>query len=398
MNGLEKIIHLNQYMGFEITRDDSPGGEAQTNCPIGSFEESFGGDSSAVLSPRSFPIYMAAANGRPVPILKTVLTSACERNCRYCAFSARRDYRRISYKPEELAQIVDQLYRGGLVRGAFLSSGVAGGGMRTQDRLLETAEILRNKLHFQGYLHLKIMPGAERAQVERSLELADRVSINLEAPSTERLRELAPEKVFLDELLRPLQWVEEIRNSHYPVRAWKQRWPSTTTQFVVGGTDERDVEFLKISRFLHRTLHLRRVYFSGFRPVSGTPLEDQPSVDPVRVHRLYQAAFLLRDYGFEMEDFTFSGEGNLPLESDPKYAWAQSHLAHNPVEVNQADFNQLLRVPGIGPVGAQSILTARRRERLRSVESLKALGVRTSRAVPFILLDGRRPPQQLSLW
>ena len=242
------------------------------------------------------------------------------------------------------------------------------------------------------------MPGAERAQVERALELADRVSINLEAPTTGRLRELAPEKVFIEELLRPLQWVEEIRNSHYPARAWKNRWPSTTTQFVVGGTDEQDIEFLKISRFLHRKLHLRRVYFSGFRPVSGTPLENHPAVDPVRVHRLYQAAFLLRDYGFDVEDFAFSGEGNLPLESDPKYAWAQFHLAEDPVEINLADFNRLLRVPGIGPVGAQSILNARRIERLRSVESLKALGVRTSRAVPFILLDGRRPPQQLSLW
>ena len=398
MNGLEKVIHLNQYMGFEVTQDDVPEEGGTTACAMGRFEETFGGDSGAASLPRSFPIYMAAANGRRVPILKTVLTSACERNCRYCAFSARRDYRRISYKTEELAGIVDQLYRGGLVRGAFLSSGVAGGGRRTQDRLLATAEILRKKLHFEGYLHLKIMPGAERAQVERALELADRVSINLEAPSTERLRELAPEKVFLEELLRPLQWVEEIRNRHYPDRAWKQRWPTTTTQFVVGGTDEKDEEYLKISRFLHRTLHLRRVYFSGFRPVSGTPLESHPAVNPLRVHRLYQAAFLLRDYGFEMEDFAFGGDGNLPLENDPKYAWAQFHLAEDPVEINLAGFHQLLRVPGIGPVGAKSILAAREKEHLRSLESLKALGVRTSRAVPFILLDGRRPPQQLSLW
>ena len=396
MNGLDKIIHLNQYMEFEVTRDDSPEGSTHPLCAKQPFKESSGRENRT--SPQSFPIHMAAANGKRVPILKTMLTSACERNCRYCAFSARRDYRRVSCKPEELAQTVDDLYRGKLVQGAFLSSGLAGGGIRTQDRLLETAEILRTRLNFQGYLHLKIMPGAERAQVERALELADRVSINLEAPSTDRLRELAPEKIFLEELLRPLQWVEEIRSSRSPVKAWKNRWPSTTTQFVVGGTDETDAEFLKISRFLHRRLNLKRVYFSGFRPVSGTPLEGRLSANPMRVHRLYQAAFLLRDYGFDMDDFAFSGEGNLPLENDPKYTWAQSHLSHNPIEINRADFNQLLRVPGIGPVGAQSILAARRKERLRSIESLKALGVRTGRAVPFILLDGRRPPQQLSLW
>jgi len=340
---------------------------------------------------------VALPNGQSMPILKTVLTSVCEKNCNYCAFRAGRDFRRHTFRPDEMAQAFVELYRGGAVKGIFLSSGIAGGAIHTQDRLLDTADILRNKLGFQGYMHLKIMPGAERDQVERAMQLADRVSVNLEAPSTERLARLAPQKVFIEELLLPLRWVEEIRKSQPSQKGWKGRWPSTTTQFVAGGSGENDLELLSTTFYLTRKLRLARVYYSGFRPVTGTPLENQPAINPLRQNRLYQASFLIRDYAFDLEDMPFNGAGELPLEVDPKLAWARTHLSEAPLEINQADLHELLRIPGIGPQGAHAILSARRNNKIRSLSDLKSLGIRASQAAPFILMDGFQPARQPAL-
>lgn len=336
-------------------------------------------------------------NGQSIKLLKTLLSSSCERDCFYCPFRAGRDFRRATFQPEEFARLFIQLHQSNLAEGIFLSSGIAAGGIRTQDKLLDTADILRNKLGFRGYLHLKIMPGSERAQVERAMLLADRVSVNLEAPNTERLSRLAPHKVFMEELLQPLKWAEEIRRSENPRKAWKGRWPSTVTQFVAGGADESDLELLTTTAWLNKNVGLKRAYFSAFHPIRDTPLENKAAVDPLREHRLYQASFLLRDYGFELEDLPFIGEGSLPLASDPKLAYAQINLVHTPVELNRADRRDLLRVPGIGPKGVEAILKARRSGKLRDISRLRTLGINSSRAAPFILLDGKRPAQQLAL-
>lgn len=347
----------------------------------------------------SYPVTLAhLPNGQRIPLLKTVLTSACERNCYYCCFRAGRDFQRESFTPDELAAAYLRLYQAGVVKGMFLSSGVAGGGVRTQDRLIAAAEILRQKYHHQGYLHLKIMPGAERAQVERAMSLADRVSVNLEGPTTQRLAALAPQKMFMDELLQPLKWVQEIRQNQPAHLGWKGHWPSSTTQFVLGAVGESDIELLQATEYLHNTLHLARVYFSPFNPVRDTPFEDRPPVNLWREHRLYQASFLLRDYGFSLEDMPFAPGGDLPLEKDPKLAWAQLHLNQAPIEINRADLHQLLRVPGIGLRGARSILQARRQHLLHSLDELKALGILTQRAAPFVLLNGRRPVLQMALF
>jgi predicted DNA-binding helix-hairpin-helix protein len=286
-----------------------------------------------------------------------------------------------------------------VIQGAFLSSGVAGGGLRTQDRLIATAEVLRKKLNYRGYLHLKLMPGVEQAQVERAMQLADRVSVNLEAPNMNRLQLLAPQKMFMDELLQPLRMVEHIRRNQPGYQGWNGRWPSSTTQFVVGAVGESDLELLQTVAYLYNKLHLARSYFSGFSPVSDTPFEDRQAINPWREHRLYQASFLLRDYNFQVEDLPFSASGDLPLEIDPKQAWASQNLSQTPIELNRADRQELLKVPGIGLRGAQAILNARvRGGRLRSLDDLKALGVWANRAAPFIMLDGRRPAVQLSLF
>jgi predicted DNA-binding helix-hairpin-helix protein len=337
-------------------------------------------------------------NGRSIKLLKSLLTSACERNCFYCPFRAGRNFRRATFKPEEFAETFIQLHRAGIADGAFLSSGIAGGGIRTQDRLIKTAEILRLKLAFRGYLHLKIMPGAEKGQVERTMQLADRVSINLEAPNPERLARLAPQKSFLDELLQPLRWVEEIRRSQPGSRGWNGRWPSTTTQFVVGGSDESDLEVLTTTAWLTKNVRLKRAYYSAFFPISDTPLENKAPTDPLRERRLYQASFLLRDYGFELEELPFADQGFLPLAADPKLAWARQHLLDQPVELNRAEPRELLRVPGIGPKASAAILQARRAGTLRDVSSLRKLGIAADQAIPFILLDGRKLAQQASLF
>ncbi len=337
-------------------------------------------------------------NGKTVKLLKTLLSSACERDCFYCPFRAGRDFRRATFKPDEFANLFIQLNQAKIAEGIFLSSGIAGGGIRTQDKLLDAAEILRRKLGFRGYIHLKIMPGAEKAQVERAMQLADRVSVNLEAPNTERLARLAPHKQFLEELLRPLRWVEEIRRNQPAYKGWNGRWPSTVTQFVAGGADESDLELLTTTAWLNKNVRLSRAYFSAFHPIRDTPLENKAATDPLREHRLYQASFLLRDYGFELEDLPFADNGFLPLPIDPKQAWAQMNLAERPVEINRAEKRELLRIPGIGPKGAEAILKARRTGKLRDLSSLRKLGILADRAAPFVLLDGKRAVQQLSLF
>lgn len=336
-------------------------------------------------------------NGKHIKLLKTLLTSACEQDCAYCPFRAGRDMRRATFSPEDFASLFIKLHRAGAVEGIFLSSGVTGGGVRTQEKLLDTAEILRGRYGYQGYLHLKVMPGAERGQVERSMQLADRLSVNLEAPNPNRLARLAPGKRFLDQLLDPLKWIDAIRTDQPAYKGWNGRWPSTVTQFVVGAAGESDLELLSTTQWLHRNVRLARAYFSAFSPIAKTPLEGIPKTDPLREHRLYQASYLLRDYGFQVEDLPFTASGDLPLPVDPKQAWAQQHLRENPLEVNRADEEQLLRVPGIGPKGVRAILQARSLQPLRDLSGLKKLGVITERAAPYLLLDGVRAPAQLPL-
>lgn len=340
---------------------------------------------------------VAMPGGKKMKVLKTMLTSACERNCNYCPFRAGRNLRRQTFKPEELAKTFLEVYRTGAVEGLFLSSGIIRGGVTTQDKLIDTADILRNKLGYRGYLHLKIMPGAERDQLRRSMQLASRVSVNLEAANPGRLPLLAPMKNFAEELLAPLKWAQEIRQNQPPLGTWNGRWASTITQFVVGPSGESDLELLSTSEYLYTQLGLKRTYYSAFFPILDTPLENHAPEDPVREHRLYQSSFLLRDYGFSLEDMPFAQNGNLPIDKDPKLAWAEINLLHQPIELNTATRQQLLMVPGIGPQGAAIILRVRRLHKLRSLEDLRELGIATKRVKPFILLDGVQPAYQMAL-
>ena len=343
------------------------------------------------------PLYHAAVGGRRVPILKTLLTSACERDCAYCPFRAGRDTRRLTFRPAEFAAVASEVCQAGLAQGILLSSGIAGGSIATQDRLLDTARLLREHHHFRGYLHLKLMPGAEDDQIIEAMRWADRVSVNLEAPGEPYLSQLAPHKAFWDELLQTLQRAERLRRTLDPRDFGRVRWPSLVTQFVVGAADERDRDLITWSERLVRDLHLARVYYSPFQPIPHTPLEHLPPERADRVQRLYKAFYLLRDYDFRVEDLAWDEEGNL-LPGDPKVRWAEQHLVEHPVEINTAPREMLLRVPGIGPKRADIILRARRMARLRDVSQLRALGLPADRMAPYILLDGRRPPYQMGLF
>ena len=335
-------------------------------------------------------------NGKRISLLKSQLSTVCENNCYYCPFRSGRDFQRATFIPDEFAKIFLSLYRANIAEGIFLSSGIIKNGIFTQDKLLDVADILRHKYAYRGYMHLKIMPGAEFAQVERAMQLADRVSINLEAPTTTYLEKLAPRKQFVEELVQPLKWIEKIRSTQPAHTGWSGRWPSSVTQFVVSAVGESDLDLLVTTEYLYNQLHLKRAYYSSFNPISDTPLENIPPGSPVREHRLYEASFLLRDYGFSLEELPFNQSGQLPLDVDPKYAWAQSNLLTHPIEVNKADVNTLLRIPGIGPKGAKSIVSARIKNKLKKADELAVFGINLRRAAPFILVDGKSTSFQMS--
>jgi predicted DNA-binding helix-hairpin-helix protein len=365
----------------------------------------FSSETTTTADPRVLPCvsHLTTPWGQRKATLKVLQTSACQNNCNYCAFRAGRDTRRAHLAPDELARSFDLMYRAGLVESLFLSSGVIGTN-RTMDEMLATVELVRQKYGFRGYIHLKLLPGAEDAHVERAVQLADRVSVNLEAPTPGALAALAPLKR-MDALVGPLWKAAQIIGRDDPGRS-----PATTsarpipgigharigmsTQFVVGPAGESDRDLLSAAQVLYRELRLTRAYYSAFTPVRGTPLEYEPPTDPQREFRLYQADWLLRYYHFSADELPFDFSGQLRTDADPKAAWAGAHPERFPVEVNTAPLAELLRVPGVGPTSARAIVQARRGGKLREMGDLRKLGARADRAAPFVTLAGRRPPYQ----
>jgi predicted DNA-binding helix-hairpin-helix protein len=347
--------------------------------------------------PRDLKPWLSSAmrsDGKRIALVKTLMTSACEKDCFYCPTRrGRNSLRRVTFKPEELASGFHRIQAKGLAEGIFLSSGIIGGGTRTMEKTIAAIEILRKKYEFRGYVHLKLMPGAEHAAIERALQLADRVSVNLEAPNSERLARLSSTKQFTDELLAPLQVARELMNVN---PQYGRR--TLTTQFVVGAADETDREIISRTAWLYRELRLARIYYSAFTPIIDTPLENHAPTSPIRERRLYQTDFLLRQYGFAYDDLIFDERGNLPTRLDPKMVWAVNHPERFPLEVNRAGREELLRIPGIGPQSAQRILQMRRVHQVSAIEELQRLGADAKRAAPFILLNGKEPTKQLSFF
>jgi putative DNA modification/repair radical SAM protein len=340
-------------------------------------------------------IYPAALpDGKRVRVLKVLMTNVCEKNCYYCGVRASRDVPRTSFQAEELARAFDRMHRADLVDGLFLSSAVCAGADRTMDRMIACVDLIRNAYQFPGYVHLKLLPGASEAHIERAVQLAHRVSVNLEAPSAERLAAIAPHKDFFHELAEPMRIAKRLIDAS----GGRLAPAGQTTQFVVGAAGEPDQEILSATARLYRELDLRRAYYSAFQPVRNTPLDGRMPTPAWREHRLYQADWLLRFYGFRYEDLVFDPVGNLPRSADPKLMWAQAHPELFPVEVNRATREELLRVPGLGPRSVARLLSWRREGKLQELSDLSRAGAVASRASAFVLLDGKRPAHQLPLW
>jgi predicted DNA-binding helix-hairpin-helix protein len=341
-------------------------------------------------------IYNATQEGgRTTRLFKVLQTNACRYACKYCFTSCAIRRKRTTFKPDELATTFVSLREQKRVDGLFLSSGIVPDADTTMEKMIATVERLRLQEGYTGYIHLKLIPGASFEYIERAVELADRVSLNLEAPNQARLNDLAPDKEFAGNMWGRMAWAAElIKRARQEGR---QAARSLTTQFVVGAVGESDRELLETVQRAHRELGLWRAYFSAFHPIERSPLADAPAEDPTRALRLYQSDFMLRDYGFRYDELPFDEQGLLPRDRTPKQAWAEGHL-HEPIEVNRAPRHVLLKVPGIGPKSADKIIAARREARLRDITQLKALGVTTGWAAPYVLLDGRRIPEQLRLW
>lgn len=330
-------------------------------------------------------------DGQRIRLLKVLQSNACENDCAYCAHRSGRDIPRSAFSPDELARAFDELVRRRQAEGLFLSSGMCGRVERATERMLATVELVRRRYQFKAYVHLKILPGADDASIEASLRLAQRVSVNLEAPNAERIRILSHAKDWDRHLLAPLRTAHRLRRE-------LGRPTSMTTQFVVGAAQESDREILSTTTRLYREMDLDRAYYSAFQPIPDTPLEGRPATPAWREHRLYQADFLLRQYGFSFDDLVFDDQGNLSAHADPKMLWAMHHPERFPLEVNTASREDLLRVPGVGPKSVAIILARRRQGRIRALDQMGLPGALARRAAPFVTLNGRRPEFQLPLW
>jgi predicted DNA-binding helix-hairpin-helix protein len=334
--------------------------------------------------------------------MRVMQTNACSLSCGYCPTFCGGNVPRATITPEETARTFMEVHRKGLAQGLFLTSGVPGRPQRATDRMLATLDLLRRREGFTGYVHIKLLPGAESAQVDEAARLASRISVNLEAPADFYVRRLAREKDFAGDLLPKLARAAR-------QLAMRRREPGalqtsgTTTQFVVGAAGERDREILDVVAGLERQRLLHHAHFSAFQPVAGTPLENLPATPAARELRLYQAEHLLRQYGFSYGELAFEADGNLALDVDPKTAWARAHPERFPIEVTRAPYEALIRVPGLGPATARRLVEGRARAILRGTEDLRKAGVDTVRAGFYLVLRGRRlaatpAPEQLRLF
>ncbi len=338
-----------------------------------------------------------SADGRCVTLLKVLLSNCCVYDCQYCVNRRSNDVRRTAFTPEELAELTVQFYRHNYIEGLFLSSAVIRNPDYTTELMIRALSLLRNSYGFRGYIHAKAIPGADPRLTWQLGLLADRLSVNIELPSAQSLGLLAPDKK-REAILQPMA---QIRDGSAESRRELRKLPShqalrfapagQSTQMIIGATPEDDRHILNLTQSLYRKYRLKRVFYSAYMPVSRSSLLPAPEgfrPPLLREHRLYQADWLLRYYHFDAAELLDEDEPNLDPRLDPKCCWAIRHPDFFPVEVNQADYEVLLRVPGIGVTSAKRIITARRTCTLDEA-ALKRLGVVLKRAQYFITCDGR---------
>lgn len=330
-----------------------------------------------------------AADGRCISLLKILLSNDCIYRCRYCPNRAGVDVPRATATPEELCELVIAFYKRNYIEGLFLSSAVFCNPDYTMELLIQTVKLLRTVYQFHGYIHLKGIPHADPALTREAARWADRMSYNIELPSEASLKLLAPQKT-KESLLAPMQSLMAASAAAKREKGARRERiipAGQTTQMIVGASPETDGQIIRLSQSLYRKLDLKRVYYSSYLPVVQDTLLPSKPAGLLREHRLYQADWLLRFYGFEAEELLGPGE-NLSEEYDPKCAWALRHMEQFPVEINRAPLEQLLRVPGIGTKSAYRILQARKYGKL-DFEQLKRMRVVLKRAAHFITCNGK---------
>ena len=347
-----------------------------------------------------------SADGRCITLLKVLFTNVCVFDCAYCASRCSNDVPRASFRPRELADLTMEFYRRNYIEGLFLSSGVLKSPDYTTERIIECLRILREEYGFRGYIHAKAVPGTSSDLLAALGLLADRISVNMELPSSESLALLCPNKT-RDSIVAPMRQIREGIAEDRDTRAlmrrdacyMAQRRPARktrafapagqSTQMIIGATPETDFQILSLSSSLYKTMHMKRVFFSAYLSVNEDGrLPQGNAVQLDREHRLYQADWLMRFYKFDAAELIDEGQPFLATDIDPKANWAINHLDRFPIEVNTAPYEELLRVPGIGVRGAKAIVGARRATALGEAE-LRKLGVAYKRARFFITCRGR---------
>jgi putative DNA modification/repair radical SAM protein len=330
-----------------------------------------------------------AEDGRCISLLKIMLTNYCIYDCAYCINRRSNDIPRAAFTVNELVELTIEFYRRNYIEGLFLSSGVARNADYTMERMIRVAKELRTVHHYNGYIHLKSIPGASPALIREAGLYADRLSVNIEISTEQHLKMLAPEKNF-ENILQPMQLIKqgilqskEEKKIYHKAKAFAPAGQST--QMIIGATPETDRQILTTAASLYKCQNLKRVYYSGFIPVNAydkrLPLINEPPL--LREHRLYQADWLFRFYQFGMDEIVNDANPNLDLEIDPKLSYALRNPHLFPVDINKADYAMILRVPGIGPRSAKLIVSSRKYQRLTS-EHLKKIGVVMKRAKYFI--------------
>lgn len=376
----DKLRILSEAAKFDVSCSSSGG--SRKNKPGGIGNSAPGGICHSFTS-----------DGRCISLLKVLLTNYCVYDCAYCVNRSSSDVERAAFTPEEISDLTINFYRRNYIEGLFLSSAVFKNPNHTMELMIRTVSRLRNEYKFNGYIHIKAIPGAHPCLIEQAGALADRMSVNIELPSSRSLTLLAPQKS-RDNVLKPMSQISNkisaVRQDFKSSRNVPKFVPAgQSTQLIVGASPESDFKIISLSENLYEKYKLKRVYYSAYVPVSKSPLLPSIRFSPLlREHRLYQADWLLRFYGFKAAEILSEGSPVLDLNYDPKTNWALNNLDFFPVEINKAAYRDLIRIPGIGMTSAKRIISARW---VRSLEflQLKSLGIVIKRAQYFITCGGR---------
>ena len=331
-------------------------------------------------------------DGRCISLFKTLYTNSCSHQCNYCinASGCRSRPEAFSYTPEELVRLTLSLYKSNYVEGLFLSSGAGRNEDAIMENIIDVARLLRSRYKFNGYIHLKILPGASKGHIEEAMILSDRVSVNLETSSPSRMVEMSPSKDYSQDILQRQRYIRDMsRKIDLPA--------GQTTQLVVGGSNESDEEIFRRVVYEYDEMEVTRAYYSAFNPLEGTPFETKARQPLWREHRLYQIDWLYRVYHFKPDDIglAFDEDGFLS-NSDPKAAIAKGTI-DGPVDPNSAEYMDLIKVPGIGPKSARRIMDLRKNKKNIGKKDLLCMGVRLRKATPFLLIDGLKDAT-LDMW